>query len=468
MVGSSSNSGEIPLNQEQRQLMDGINAMMAERFQQSEARAAEAGEQIKIVFQDAFTQAESHVKHRIDALGVDLRTNIDTVNQKTEELNTTLGNHINEVAARNAATEQQTGEALNSLDTKIQQLAQGLNEGRTSWTQSATQLQEMQAEINRLSATAATTQHTPLGLGATGEGTTLATLTPYRRKPLDFPAKFDGKPADFPGWEAAMKHKLSIDEVFIGGPEQQFYTLYSRLDGIARDTIGVYYREALKNRNFDMGGFWAYLESNFGDPGREARAARALQTLKMRPNEGFAKFLAKFEKQLVESGGMAYPDQVKINMLDAALSQPLRQAMIPITDMPLEYTRWHRRVLDVATRLEAANQTRQWENQRRTQTSPRQSDNAARERRADADGDTPMVGANTVGKRGEDKGAERAKWTTQEERDRRREEGLCMRCGKTGHRAKTCRLRAAKRPDSAKVAAVHFEGEGSSSEASEN
>jgi hypothetical protein len=339
----------------------------------------------------------------------------------------------------------------------------------------AHELQATRAEIERISASAASSRrHTPFDsdteegrqmLGAPG----VTVTRPVARKMLDFPAKFGGKTADFRSWRAAMKHKLSMDSDYIGEPQQHFYAIYTHLEGTAKDVVNVYYEEAVRTNTWDVEGFWRYLENNFGDPGREARAARTLQSLRMRPTEEFAKFSTKFEKALVEAGGMTYPDRVKIMLLDAALSQPLRYAMIPITDMPVEYPEWHRKVLDIATRLEAANQAHQWNNQQRTQQWPPATNHQteAQQQRCDADGDIQMVGANAV-KMKQDNNAPRAPWISMEERERRREEGLCMRCGKANHRQKTCRLRPALRPSNVRVAMVQGSEEQEGAEGATN
>ena len=73
--------------------------------------------------------------------------------------------------------------------------------------------------------------------------------------------------------------------------------------------------------------------------------------------------------------------------------------------------------------------------------------------RVDADGDTVMATTNIRGYRGKDnrdhkgfKGKQRAKWVDTAEREKRREKGLCFRCGAAGHRISECPYRAAVRP----------------------
>ncbi|KAI0990974.1 hypothetical protein K3495_g17213 [Podosphaera aphanis] len=54
----------------------------------------------------------------------------------------------------------------------------------------------------------------------------------------------------------------------------------------------------------------------------------------------------------------------------------------------------------------------------------------------DADGDIKMTGINRI----------RAKWVSPKEIERRKAEGLCLRCGNSGHRIARCRFLPPERP----------------------
>lgn len=60
----------------------------------------------------------------------------------------------------------------------------------------------------------------------------------------------------------------------------------------------------------------------------------------------------------------------------------------------------------------------------------------SRERVEDGDGDTKMTGVNRA----------RAKWVSSKEYEKRKDNGLCLRCGKTGHMIGKCRLLPSRRP----------------------
>ncbi|KAI0991549.1 hypothetical protein K3495_g16638 [Podosphaera aphanis] len=57
----------------------------------------------------------------------------------------------------------------------------------------------------------------------------------------------------------------------------------------------------------------------------------------------------------------------------------------------------------------------------------------------DADGDIKMTGINRI----------RAKWVSPKEIERRKAEGLCLRCGNSGHRIARCRFLPPERPGTA-------------------
>jgi len=50
--------------------------------------------------------------------------------------------------------------------------------------------------------------------------------------------------------------------------------------------------------------------------------------------------------------------------------------------------------------------------------------------------------------------ANTARWVSQEELERRKEQGLCLRCGGKGHIIRNCKLKPAKRPAQAARAQV--------------
>lgn len=61
-----------------------------------------------------------------------------------------------------------------------------------------------------------------------------------------------------------------------------------------------------------------YLNWRYGDPNAKSRAMERLRASKQKPNESFATFFPKFEKELADSGGGAWDDAVQINYLEGA------------------------------------------------------------------------------------------------------------------------------------------------------
>ena len=51
-------------------------------------------------------------------------------------------------------------------------------------------------------------------------------------------------------------------------------------------------------------------------------------------------------------------------------------------------------------------------------------------------------------------GPRRAKWASNEERNRRREGNLCLRCGEPGHYIDKCSMRPARNPEAVRIAAA--------------
>jgi hypothetical protein len=74
--------------------------------------------------------------------------------------------------------------------------------------------------------------------------------------------------------------------------------------------------------------------------------------MKQKDNESFAIFfLPKFEKKLADSGGVLWPDQIKINYLEGALNKEFSTLLISI-EMPTDYNGYKIQYLRVGSKLD--------------------------------------------------------------------------------------------------------------------
>jgi hypothetical protein len=91
-----------------------------------------------------------------------------------------------------------------------------------------------------------------------------------------------------------------------------------------------------------------YLDSIFGDRHKAQRAVETLRTMKQGPKELFSAFLPRFEKALVDAGGIAWPDEVRRSHLDGALTFELRRLTITMPPVAVSYGAYVNELLRVS------------------------------------------------------------------------------------------------------------------------
>ena len=133
-------------------------------------------------------------------------------------------------------------------------------------------------------------------------------------------------------------------------------------------------------------------------------------------------------------------------------------SMLKIT----EYYAFSEEVERIMTNMETTDQFkaahRRWANEKGKEprvitTVTTSSQTAHTTTRVDADGDTIMAPTKIsdgrskhTGNRRDSRGKQKAKWVDAVERERRREQKLCFRCGGSGHRIRDCAYEPATRP----------------------
>ncbi|KJZ72304.1 hypothetical protein HIM_08345 [Hirsutella minnesotensis 3608] len=245
--------------------------------------------------------------------------------------------------------------------------------------------------------------------------------TPMRktRPTLPDPPRFEGARPKFRAWLSEMKNKLRVDGKVIGSESDRFAYIYARLGGAPQQMTIAYVEAGGRGGNSDPEQYLQYLEECYGDPNAKARALDKLRSLRQKDNESFAALIPRFERELADSGGATWPEEVKISYLEGALSQELRLATVYAAPNRTTYAEWVQSLQRLSSGLESVGK------RDATRSSGGTRDNRSR----DSDGDTNMADVNRAGQRPKDH--RKADATPKKER-------RCFRCGRTGHVIADC------------------------------
>jgi hypothetical protein len=197
--------------------------------------------------------------------------------------------------------------------------------------------------------------------------------------------------------------------------------------------------------------FLRYLTSTYEDPNTQRSARGRLARLKQGDRESFAAFLPKFERELADSGGSTWPNDVKIDHLERCLNGELAELLYGQRGMPTEYLAYVRELQDLGANLDRKRYQAPKSKQGRNLSFDWQPTKQQKDKRnATPSGDTmdwePTKISRVIQKQNKELRGKRAKWVDQEELDRRRKDGRCFRCGRTGCNVAECPLLPAKRP----------------------
>jgi hypothetical protein len=275
-----------------------------------------------------------------------------------------------------------------------------------------------------------------------------------KRPTLPDPPKFDGTRNNFRAWYLEMQNKLQVDGSVIGGNRDQFAYIFSRLEKTPQGMTVAYVEKGGSNRYHDPTAYMAYLHACYGDPNAQARAIDRLRSLRQKPYESFAAFLPKFEKELADGGGGEWTDAVRVNYLEGALNDTMRDRLISVTTLPGRYPEYVQALQTIGSRLDSLNiAKRQAKSSTTGQRSPSPDRTAPPKAVTTAatedtmDWEPTRTGKGSSSKDRHLKG-KRAKWVDQAELDKRREERRCYRCSRSECRIERCPLKPAWRPTS--------------------
>jgi hypothetical protein len=165
----------------------------------------------------------------------------------------------------------------------------------------------------------------------------------------------------------------------------------------------------------------------FSDPRRRQKALAQLNRTKQR-TQPLNEFLNEFNRLILEADGWGWSDVIRKGYLKAALSTKLLTATIGMEEKDSydDYCSQLRRVNDQLIELADLTSGRAgWGRKDPRAASP------PRTNPSDQMDWEPTTGAAATR-------TKEPRWATYDEIQRRRREGLCLRCGKEGHRVRDC------------------------------
>lgn len=297
----------------------------------------------------------------------------------------------------------------------------------------------------------------------------------YKLKPGKFPI-YNGDRVTYPAWRTALLSTLKRDwNTFRYDNSYVFLSIYNALEGKAKRQAGAFFESGGRDGRQDPEEFIAFLDRISWDPNKINRARSELSELKMGSKQQWASFFSQWANKLTEANGDRWPDDVKINQLKVKLNFNLRKALANNHLLPNDdYHEWLRIVGQIAQQHEELGResfvsgyvgrkvNNYLENPAVDDIRERGSENLTREWSVsgkekgfvgdvDSGGDTFMGGVNLAKViRGPNGKPLRAKWKSQDQIKRLKEEGRCFRCERKGCSTKVCRILPAINPTTEK------------------
>lgn len=243
----------------------------------------------------------------------------------------------------------------------------------------------------------------------------------HRRDRLPDVPTFEGTRKEYLSWITQLRAKLDVD---MGHDKEitRFWYSHSRLRGKALLQVSPWVAMATTNGMAKLTGLIDQLDAAYNTREEVEDGEKQLWNLQQK-SRPFVVFFAEFERLLIAANGITWPDRVKRMFLEAGFSKELRIALIPV-EKPENFESYIAIVRRVAMELERG---------RGTSLSY---DNGILPGDNGMDWEVaPEVRVAALG--AESKGL-RAKRVSKDVLEARRANGLCLRCGNTGHRIRDC------------------------------
>jgi hypothetical protein len=279
------------------------------------------------------------------------------------------------------------------------------------------------------------------------------------------PPSWDGRADTFKDYLLRLRSSYRVRSATKPALSAEYYwnAVYDTLPAKERARMRYFWETGSTTSGKDPEAFFTQLESVFADSNEQSKALETLTGLRHSIGQPWHEHQLEFDGLLLSAGGDDWAGPTKIGYLRNTFSNPAKMytAAIPKTN---DYYVFAEEVERIMTNTETTDQfkaaNRRWTKEKGKDTTPSATVTTRLYRssapaRVDADGDTIMTPTRTggpqsktsgdrkraVGKKGSGTaGKQRAKWVDLAERERRREEKLCLRCGSGGHFIRECQF----------------------------
>lgn len=256
-----------------------------------------------------------------------------------------------------------------------------------------------------------------------------------KKKFLD-PDTFDGDQKKYPVFKQQLKAKFDADpEDFPTAKKVYDYTLM-RTTGSAARIMLSFIENANERVDHSMENFWSFLDSEFLDPHIVHKARDKLITISQ-GRRSVREYNADFREQLLLSGA-TLDEEYQIALFRRGLSPKLQELLASYE--PCTYNDMVAKAVKTSDELYRASVLSKGKMKPWYPTATRAVTPAA----ADV-----MDWQPTVANQGSSQ--KRAKWVTPEERQRRRDNRLCIQCGGGDHFVRKCPYGRPQPPQTSKV-----------------
>lgn len=259
-----------------------------------------------------------------------------------------------------------------------------------------------------------------------------------KKKFLD-PDTFDGSQKKYPVFKQQLKAKFDADPEDFQTPKKVYDYTLMRTTGSAARIMLSFIEDTNKSNTHSMERFWEFLDSEFLDPHIVHKARDRLITI-TQGRRSVRDYNADFREQLLLSGANL-DSEYQIALFRRGLNPKLQELLAPYE--PSTYSDLVAKAIKTSDELYRASVLSKgkgghwFPSSSRTTTRPSSSD------------PEPMDWQPTTANQGASQ--KRAKWVSVEERQRRKDNRLCIQCGGGDHFVRSCPFGKPQPPQASKI-----------------